>query len=340
MNIISQLYDEKFVLNYFKEKVLPCYPDFKSVKKIEINGIKNNVWIHTYHVVIEYKTTFLTKDGKTKKLQIFCSAHSDEQRRNVYDALKFLWSKGFNKGNLTIPHPLFYSQRFKGIFYRGIKGDNLYQFIRRQEIKEIKKIIIFNAKWLAKLHKLNTEGAKNFNKKNSLIETTVPGAKHWLSSIKERQTKYYDDVKIIFDKINTEEKKFLSSTKKRWMIHGDIHPENVIKMSDEKIGIIDFTDMCLADFTRDLGAFLQQLEFMSSRHITDKKIVVELKKIFLEEYLKAAKLELDDDLEKRIQNYYNWTALRTVVFFLVKEHTEPDRAEELIEILKKNLEIK
>jgi len=340
MNIINQLYDQKFILDYFNKKILPCYPDFKSIKKIKINGIKNNVWIHTYHVVIEYNITFATKDGKAKKLQIFCSAHSNEQRKNVYDALKFLWSKGFNRGNLTIPHPLFYSQRFRGIFYRGVKGENLYYFIRNKNKVETEKIIILTAKWLAKLHKLNIAGAKNFNKNNSLVETTIPGAKHWLNSIKERQIQYYDDIKAIFEKINATEKEFLKSTKQRWLIHGDLHPENVIKMSEKKIGVIDFTDMCLADFTRDIGSFLQQLEFMSSRHIEDKSLIAEFKKLFLETYLDAAGLKLSDGLEKRIKNYYNWTALRTVIFFLVKEHTETERAEELIELLKENLGLK
>lgn len=339
MNIIHQLYDEKFVSRYLKKRVLPFYPDCKDIKKIEIRGIKNNIWEHTYHVVAEYKTFFITKEGKIKKLYLYCSAHTDEQRKNVYDALKFLWSKGFNKGNLTIPHPLFYSQRFKGVFYRGVKGKNLYHYIKEREMSEMKKIIKLSAKWFAKLHKLDTVGARNFNKKNSLIETTVPGAKHWLKSIKQRQTKYYETIKKIFEIINQEEKKSLRSISRRWLIHGDAHPENVIKMSENKIGIIDFTDMCLADFARDLGTFLQQTEFMTSHHLKDRSEIIELKRIFITEYLKAAKLELDDNLEHRIQTYYNWTALRTVVYFLVKEHPEPDRAEELLEQLVEDLKI-
>ncbi len=339
MNIIHQLYDEKFVPKYLKKKVLPLYPDFKDIKKIEIRGIKNNIWEKTYHVVIEYKTFFIDRDGKNKKLYLYCSAHSNEQRKNVYEALKFLWLKGFNKGNLTIPHPLFYSQRFKGVFYRGVKGKNLYQYIREKEIKKIKKIIKLSAKLFAKLHQLNPGEAKNFNKKNSLIETTVPGAKHWLKSMEQRQPKFYEQTKKIFNIINEQEKEFFNSTKRRWLIHGDAHPENIIKISANKIGMIDFTDMCLADFARDLGAFIQQLEYMTGRHIKDRGAILEMKKIFIDEYLKSAKIKLEDNLEDRIKNYYNWTALRTVVYFLVKEHPEPDRAEELLKQLTENLNI-
>ncbi len=339
MNQIRQLYDEQFIIKYFKKRLLPAYPDFIGIKKIKIHGIKNFIWENSYHVVVEYDTFFLTKEGKTKKLHIYCSAHSDEQRKNVYEALKFLWSKGFNRGNLTIPHPLFYSQRFKGIFYRGCKGNNLYHYIKNEKISEAKKIAALSGKWFAKLHKINVSKARNFNKKNSLIKTVIPGAKHWLESIKNRHPRYYGDVKAIFEKINSREEAFLKSTEKRWLAHGDAHPENVIKMSENKIGVIDFTDMCLADFTRDVGGFVQQLEYMANRHFKNKADVLEIKKIFLSEYLKAAKLDLDNELEKRIKNYYNWAALRTVVFLLIKERAEPTRAEELIEKLKKDLNV-
>jgi len=339
MNKIQQLYDETFVIKYLKNRVLSAYPDFVDIKKIKIHGIKNYIWESTYHVVVEYDTFFITRTGRVKTLNIYCSAHAREQRKNVYDALKFLWARGFNKGNLTIPHPLFYSQRFKGIFYRGCGGNNLYHYIRHEKIDEVKRIIVLSAKWLAKLHKLKIDGAKNFNKKNSLVETIIPGSKHWLNNIKERHNEYYEIVKKIFDIINNQEKKFLRSTKKRWLIHGDYHPENVIKMSTHKIGVIDFTDMCLADFARDVGGFLQQLEYMSGRNFNNKFNIEELKKLFLDTYLKESKLKLDDELEKRIQNYYNWAALRTVMFFLIKEHAEPQRAEELINVIKKNLNI-
>ena len=108
------------------------------------------------------------------------------------------------------------------------------------------------------------------------METTVPGAKHWLSSIKERQGNYYEDVKNIFSILNEQEKKILKKTNRRWLIHGDAHPENVIKISENKIGVIDFTDMCLADFARDLGSFLQQLDYMCSRHFEKKEEVEEI----------------------------------------------------------------
>ncbi|MFH1661588.1 MAG: phosphotransferase [Candidatus Falkowbacteria bacterium] len=330
MNIAKNLFNQEYVVKLFNKKVLPLYHDFKSIKKIKITPHKKYIWEETYHVVVEFKTTFNTVDNKIKKLPIFCSAHSDEPRKNVYSALKFLWSYSFGKGNLTIPHPLFYSNYFRGTFYRGVEGKNLYQFIRERKYKEIENIVAKTALWFVKLHNLPTEKAKNFNKQNSRVSTVIPGANSVIQKIKEDYPRYYPVYKKIYEIINKEEKLFLNSTKKRWVIHGDAHPENVIKMSEQKIALIDFTDICLADFARDIGSFLQQLEFMMQRKIGEKKYIEKIKNIFLENYLYSAKIKLDDSLKKRIAIYYNWTALRTSTFFLIKSEPEPERAHGLL----------
>ncbi|PIT93754.1 hypothetical protein COU00_02635 [Candidatus Falkowbacteria bacterium CG10_big_fil_rev_8_21_14_0_10_43_11] len=336
---IKQLYDERFVLKYFKQRLLPLYPDFKAIKKISVNGIKNNIWQTSYHVVVEYDAYFVDLKNKTKMLPIFCSAHSHEPRRNIYAALCFLWSKGFARGNLTIPHPLFYSQRFRGVFYRGLSGQNLFHYIQTKNIDEIKRLVRLTARWFVKLHRLPTAGAKNFNKKNSLIATTIPGAKNWLQKIKDQYPSAYDSVYKIFTLLNRQEKAYLAASAKRCLIHGDAHPENVIRISKNKIGLIDFTDMCLGDFARDLGAFTQQLEYMAGKFIAEQDTVADLKKIFLDEYLTAAKIKSDQNLENRIAAYYYWTALRTAVYHFVSQHREPARAEILIAKLKRELKI-
>ena len=195
MNKARHLFDEKYVIDLLNKKVLPMYPDFTSIKKIKIHAYKDHIWDSdhhegTYHVVIEYQTTFNTKNGKTKKLPIICSAHSDEPRKNVYDALKFLWGSGFDKGYLTIPHPLFYSDYFRGTFYRGVEGKNLYYYIRNKNYSEIESIVTKAAKWFAKLHNLSTKNARNFNVINSRIETVLPGIPHILWRVKEDYPQY------------------------------------------------------------------------------------------------------------------------------------------------------
>lgn len=339
MNIILQLFDENFVKDFFRKEILPHYPDFTDIKKIKIQAHKKHIWEKTYHVVIEFTTTFSTKDKKTKKLAIFCSAHSSEPRKNFYDALRFLWDHDFKNGNLTIPHPLFYSEKFNAAFYRGIQGHHLHHFIRQHDFEESGKIIIKAAKWLHKLHKIPTKNAKNFNPDNSHIETVVPGINFILEKIKTRHPEFLGICEKIYAVLTEREKRFFNSTEQRWLIHGDAHPENVIKISKNKLGFIDFTDLCLADFARDLGTFLQQLDYMCSKQTEDTALIEKAKDLFLTTYLSSSKIKLDDSLKERIETYYNFTAIRTATFLLTKEESQPDRAQKLLEKIKYNLKI-
>ncbi len=330
MNKILHLFDENYVKKLFQEKVLPLYPDFCGVKKIKIRAPKKFIWETTYHVVIEFETSFKTKNGKIKKLPIYCSAHSDEPRKNVYNALKYLWEHNFNRGWLSIPHPLFYSEYFQATFYRGVKGNNLYHFIREQKYNEIDKLIPKAAAWFAKLHKLPANNAPNFNPENSRIQTVIPGVEHILGRIKERYPKYLNTYKKIYNILISREEEFLSNNSQRWLVHGDAHPENIIKMSERKLAVIDFTDICLTDFARDIGSFLQQLEYMSNRKINNPVYIKKIKKFFLDTYLKKTNTILEQQLQERISVYYYWTAIRTATFFLLKYNHEPERAKPIL----------
>lgn len=339
MNIILQLFDENFVKDFFRKEILPQYPDFTDIKKIAIQPHKKHIWEKTYHVVIEFAVTFSTKDKKTKKLAIFCSAHSSEPRKNFYDGLKFLWDHDFKNGHLTIPHPLFFSEKFNAAFYRGIKGNHLHHFIRQHDFEEAEKIIIKAAKWLNKLHRISTKNAKNFNPDNSRIGTVVPGVNFVLEKIRDRHPEFLEICEKIYGILEKNEKRFLDSTEKRWLIHGDAHPENVIKISKNKLGFIDFTDLCLADFARDLGSFLQQLDYMYSKQTENAEHIEHIKQLFLTTYLKSAKIRPDEPLKDRIETYYNFTMLRTAIFFLTKEDSHPEKAQKLLEKIKNRLNI-
>lgn len=339
MNLIHKLFDEQYVIELFKKELLPIYSDFSDIKRVKIIPHKKLIWDSTYHVVTEFKTRFVDKNGKTKDLPIFCSAHSNEPRKNVYLSLQFLWSNNFANGFLTIPHPLFYSDYFKATFYRGVKGNNLYYYIRNKNYKEIEKIIPKAAKWFLKLHMLATNVNYGFNVENSRIETVFPGKIHILDTIKEKYPEYHDTYKKMYEILIAREEEFLNSTSKKWLIHGDAHPENIIKMSENKIAAIDFTDICWSDFARDLGCFTQQVEYMIMRKIGDAKFAKKMKDLFLANYFYNAKIKLDEPLKRRIETYYYWTAMRTATFHLLKDGAVPERARPLLEGVKKSFNI-
>ncbi len=338
MNKIFNLFNENFVNDFFVKKILPLYPNFLAIKKIKIIPHKKHIWEHTYHVVIEFSVTFSKINGQKITLPIFCTAHSDEPRKNVYTSLKYLWSRGFASDHLSIPHPLFYSHEFKGTFYRGVTGHHLYYYIRNNRQNIINQMIPQTAQWFAKLHSLNTNNSKNFNKNNSRIKTVTPGVKHILARIKNDYQEYFNFYQQAYHFFIEQENNFLNSTKQKWLVHGDAHPENIIRMSPRKIAVIDFTDLCLSDFARDLGTFTQQLEYMMNRKIGDTNYTQKTIQLFINSYfIKIKNVTLNNNISQRISNYYNWTSLRTATHFLLKENPEPKRAKYLIKQIKNNL---
>jgi len=154
MNKIEQLFDAEYVRKLLSRKILSAYPFYQRIQKVEIIPHKKHIWESTYHVVVEFLVYFETKEKKIYKLSIFCSAHSNENRKNVYDSLKFLWKSGFGDEHFSIPRPLFYASYFNGTFYRGVVGHNLHYYISTKNHAEIEKIVPQAAKWFAKLHSL------------------------------------------------------------------------------------------------------------------------------------------------------------------------------------------
>lgn len=345
-NKIQKLLGENYVKNLFTKKILPLYPDFKKIEKVKIIYHKDYIWQTTYHVVLEFKTFFslkVNKGGKRKlkSLSFFCTAHSSEPRKNVHDTLTYLWGKGFSNGFLTIPKPLFYSKHFNASFYRGVEGEDLLSFIRDNNKKEIEKIVRKTAEWLVKLHKTPISDIINFNRKNNRIKTVVPGYQQTLKNIKDKYDgKYYSDLKKIYDYLIELEDDFFTISDKRWLIHGDVHPENIIKMGRKKMAMIDFADICSSDFARDLGSFMQQLDYKLLKYNFNKNYIKKIKDIFIETYCQTAKIKYNIRLKERVELYYNWTSFRTAIFWLLRYNPKPDRAEPLIEDIKKKFKLK
>jgi len=335
---INNLLDEKYVLNFLRKKVLRFFPSFKDIQSVKIKAYKKFIWKTSYHVVLGFTVYFLDSKKNITKIPIFCSAHSHEARKNFYQALKYLWDSGFANDNLTIPRPLFYSNQFRAVFYRGVSGENLYYYIRSNHREKINQIIPQVAKWFAKLHTLSIRPECNFNRQNSRIVSVIPGRDHILETISKKYPKHFKIYEKAYNKFVQTEEDFLNSNKKRWLIHGDAHAENIVQISNKKLAVIDYGDICLSDFARDLGCFLQQTDYMCSRKIADQNYTDKIKKIFLDTYF--AKREIPEEkilkIKKRIDNYYYWTAMRTASFFLLKHQSEPERAKLLIQEVEKN----
>lgn len=344
MNKAYKLFDEGYILALFRRKLRPFYPQFASIDSVAIIPHKKHIWVSTYHVVAEYEVRCREHNGNITVLPIFCSAHDSEPRRNVYDALHYLWEHGFEGEEFSIPHPLFFSEYLNSVFYRGVIGHNLRYYIHEVNQEEINRIVPQTARWFARLHALPTENTRNFNEINSRIRTVIPGVDKIMSQIFTDYPEYADFYQKAYKHFIEQEESFLASTPRRWLIHGDAHPENIIKMSDSKLGVIDFSDLSLSDFARDLGCFTQQLRYMMGKAGWEKESVLAAQKIFLDEYARVSGCRYDPVLLARIDNYHDWTSVRTITYLLLSGVIERDaermaRIEMLISQLQKKLNL-
>lgn len=339
MNKILALFQEEEARALLEKEVLPLYPDYKHINSVTIKPYKRLVWETTYHVVISYRVAVLKNDGSEEKIQIICSAHSEEPRIQAYQVLKFLYDSGLDGNGVILPQPLFYSEFYKGLFYRAIEGNNLLHYIKDNNREAVALNTQRAAQILARLHALPLpEDTSIFSDNNRRLATVVPGSENIIREIKARfQGEYADDLSSIYNRFIAEEEGFFASSGERWLIHGDAHPENFIAVGSERIGIIDFTDFCPADFARDLGAFMQQIEYKIGNYLQDLDFAREMKRLFLNTYLQESSRTLDESLQSRIDLYYNFTTIRTAGFYLMKFNCETGKAEILIKRVKDNL---
>ncbi len=338
MNKILQLFDEKFVINLFRQKILPYYPEFIDIKQIKIKPYKNLVWKTTYHVVLSFDTYFLKADGEESRVLIVCSAHNEEPRKNIYLALKYLWTAGLPDKFIDLPKPLFYSTEFNGTFYQGLEGENLLYYIKNKDLFLVSEIVSEAAKLFARLHALENMGEANFNFENSRIKTVIPGTTRIFQEMERRyHNKYNNDLTKIYDHLIKQEEAYFAQGRPPVLIHGDAHAENIIRTAPHRLGLIDFNDLCLGDRARDLGSFIQQLEY--NIRVTDPIWSDRMKELFLSVYLQEANLKLDTDLKARIQLYCNWTAIRTGIYWFLKSGHDEDKAISLLQEVKNDLKL-
>jgi len=318
---IEKLFDPSFALNFIESK---NSMQAGHVGPLAVTALKKNVSERFYHVVIRYDSPPLAGHP------IFCSAHSEERRENAFRALTYIKNNLPSNERESTPIPLFYDETFRAFFYQGMDGNNILQLLNRREA-DLRGPLELLGTWLAELHQLPAGEEHNFNRHNSLIASVLPGPGHFLPKIEKRFPAYYNLVSQLFEQFVSIEEECAARAS---IIHGDLHPENVIvDKTNEHISIIDYTDICVADPMRDLGSFIQQLGFMGLGK-RNKADIEAMQHWFLKAYETARKSAFTDTERKRIRLYQAWTAFRSTVYFLTKEPAEVREAQHAITLSK------
>ena len=320
---IAKLMDSDFVADIFNKKLSNYYPDFAKVIGINLKPFKKHLGLTSAVFVVEYKISYQSQDRQKKALNIFASAHSDGSRQGAYRKTKIIYEHGFDQGKYRVTRPLFFLPEQKAFVYEASLGQSFFNFFSQDPQADLTAVLSLAAGWIKKLHSLELY-SKKFDWGHFNIDEMVPSPKIFLADFMSKDK----EQGLLVDSLLAGLKNFqlkLDSQIKKTVIYGDYHPENIIirDLQADYLEMIDFTDIAFGDPMIDLGAFLQQFDFMGHSFISRQKIN-EYKKYFVESYFGQDLAEISAGFFARINLYQSWTALRTAVFlFYMKDRQNP-----------------
>ncbi len=312
-------------------------PEFRwsNIVVDNIQPIKENIIHDYYSIVVAYSVSYIN-NGLEHRAVVYCSAHSNGSRRQAMENLEFIWRQNIPEGQFLTNKPLFYEPQYEAMFYLGWPGDNFCQYFTRHSREEISSQLTLIAQWLARLHTLTLGFSEWPDSRIQKIGQIVPGRERSLERIQRNTPQYYERFARIYDYLEAWESRLWPTPDKLAIIHGDIHPENVI-ITEKGVAIIDWSDLCLGDPLRDIGSFSQQLIFMGLGQINDESYWHQAQDKFLSAYGQAMGNNLPENWLERCRLYYYFTAFRTAIYFVTKSGPEPERAEGLLEEIEINL---
>ncbi|MFH0854364.1 MAG: phosphotransferase [bacterium] len=320
---MDQLLDDKFIKNFFDGNLKAFFDNaesIKSIKRITHKEVRGNF---DYSLIIEFILEINYKNNQTITKSIFCKAHSDEKKNKSTYYMEMLYKNGFNEGLYQVPRPLSYIPMLRAGFYEGAQGHNLLYYLKQRDFDKIENIVKNAAHWISKLHELKFNDFNSLKISIAKIKDNKPPIKQVFKDMKKHYLRLYDEFAPLYRATRKYETMFLKELKreeKTKIIYADYHPENIIAQSHSQDGIsvIDFTDLALGDPYRDVGTFMEQVDFMSKKYMPPEK-ARQWRTIFLEEYIKTNNIKLTKREFQRINLYCLWTSLRNIIYFYYKK---------------------
>lgn len=272
--------DKNFIQKLFENKKKLFFPSTQSeISEIQIEKI-SPFWAKET-CLARYKIFF----GKEMNI-IRGSAKTSRPNKETWKIMKYLYSAGFNKGNLLVAEPVDFIEELNLILYKETPGLPLGEVLLSQKPKtqEIIRYLEKAAGWLRKLHTLSCSkkkfrralflGKEKYIKIFKKINWFMPDLKDYLPQGKNLE---------IIDEIWRKEKKSL--------IHNDFYPGNFIIGKGKFYGI-DFDRSGIGPQLMDVAALYGFLEFPKEiwkPNLSEKEIKI-LQEGFLKTYCKIIPL--------------------------------------------------
>lgn len=330
MYSIDKLTDKDFMLNLFWKKRKLIDERIKKFISLDLKKIKFYEDKKFKHAVIHYNLRFYDNVNWQQYLNIYASAHSDGSRKRSFKFMEHIHKNGFDLDSFySSTKPLFYYRPLRASFHQELMGENL-RFIIDKYPNIIDESLAQAGKCLAHFHKIPFP--KNLKMKK------YPFSRKFLdpSNIIRKQVDLFPEEIDLVEKTYKKLEKFYLAHQNIFgnevFAHGDFHFENILIGTDfekkplpfQKVGIIDYTDVCRADRGLDLGSFSQKIDFITSYKLGyDEKESQTAQNLFLKNYLETANIIKDNDLETAINFWRVWNNLRVLInYFLFPKKTD------------------
>lgn len=324
---MSQLLDNGFIKKFLEGNLETFFEGAKKIKKIKKITHKEILGKDDFSLIIEFILRILLNNGKIVTKSVFCKAHSEESKNKAIYYMEILYKNGFNEGIYQVPRSLTYVPDLRAGFYEGVKGKNLLFYLEQRDEGKIKEVVKDAAHWISKLHGFNIRHFETLQLPVLKIKNNKPPIRILLNQMRGTYNALFKEFYPLYKEAEKYENNFLGKLKKQEktkVIYSDYHPENIIvpQYSKQGITVVDFTDLALGDPYRDVGTFLEQVEFMA-RKFMPKENGRQLQKIFLREYSLINVLKYKKQDWQRINLYCLWACLRNIIYFFYKK--DPDQ---------------
>lgn len=315
----------EYLKKVFGNRIKDIDSEGRGILKMISYPIKSYLDDKFFHYVTQHHLTIEIKGGLRRRYRIYGVAFSNHGRKQMFHLLKLIYQSGFNQGSITVPRPLWYIEEIMSLFYVGAPGHNLLEHIKNNDVNH--SLFGKIGAGLFQLHNIKIK-EQEFKLKPHDFSMDYLDPTGVLAREYNRDKQIGQEVKRRFQALRKTHKKLIKD--RLVLSHGDFHPENVIahEFKPNRAAIIDFSEACLAPVYYDIASFLQQLEFMSRGYISRRQYQ-KLELSFLRGYW--GETLISDRMMTKINLYKSWTALKSVVYFMIfKDETNQRFAEYLL----------
>jgi len=290
-----------------------------------------HIYKYRYHkpesfaVVIGCKITWQL-GSQNQRLKLFIGAASNNSKLRAYYNLVWLRAHGFDQGSLEVIKPIAYLEDLKALIYEASEGQTLYWHIKKSPTyDELLWPLQLCAQWLLKLHQTKASdlpATMSENNDQGIIKSLELAREKYQLFTPEQGAK-------ILQVLNDIQTSLPAKDHSVSLIYGDYHPENIIfrNLTSRRLSMIDLSDVTLGDPYRDVGTFIQQLDFMSQDFLL-RDDINKLKRYFVEQYTGLAFDAIPEADIRRINLYQALTAVRSSVWLF-----EPESRKVSLELL-------